>query len=246
MQRKLGGPRLRPRIRLALGDRAGHGRRLVCAAWALRQASDVRTCLRPPSPMRATAFPVTQYISALWRANMVSLSSSPDVEEFENAAEDLSHQRRAAGSGTGLQESRSRARAIRRWRKAGAMRSTRARSPARWTAYFRRIGGDLRYVDFAEHRGEWVDPISVNYRGYDVYELPPNSQGGAALQMLKILEGYNLKAMGPGLGRRAPSHDRGQAARLRGSRQILRRPGLREDADDASCFRTPTPSSAAR
>jgi gamma-glutamyltranspeptidase/glutathione hydrolase len=64
--------------------------------------------------------------------------------------------------------------------------------------YFRRIGGDLRYADFATHHGEWVEPLSVNYRGYDVYELPPNGQGGAALQMLQILNGFDLKKMGAG------------------------------------------------
>ncbi len=65
-------------------------------------------------------------------------------------------------------------------------------------AYFRRIGGDLRYEDFAAHHGEWVTPLSVNYRGYGVYELPPNGQGGAVLEMLQILKGYDLKKMGWG------------------------------------------------
>ena len=63
-------------------------------------------------------------------------------------------------------------------------------------AYMRRIGGPLRKEDFAGHQGEWIDPVSVNYRGYDVYELPPPGQGMAALQMLNILEGYDLAAMG--------------------------------------------------
>jgi gamma-glutamyltranspeptidase/glutathione hydrolase len=58
--------------------------------------------------------------------------------------------------------------------------------------YMQRIGGDLAYEDFAEHRGEWVTPGSVNYRGYDVYELPPNGQGFAALQMLSILKNVDL------------------------------------------------------
>jgi len=65
-------------------------------------------------------------------------------------------------------------------------------------AYFKRIGGDLRYEDFARHHGEWVEPLTVNYRGYDVYELPPNGQGAAVLQMLQILKGYDLKKMGVG------------------------------------------------
>ncbi|WP_040605987.1 gamma-glutamyltransferase [Salisaeta longa] len=63
-------------------------------------------------------------------------------------------------------------------------------------AYMKRIGGHLRLKDFQEHTANWVQPVSVNYRGYDVYELPPNGQGIAALQMLQILEGYDLQAMG--------------------------------------------------
>jgi gamma-glutamyltranspeptidase/glutathione hydrolase len=63
-------------------------------------------------------------------------------------------------------------------------------------AYFSANGGWLRKRDFEQHTSTWVDPVSVNYRGYDVFELPPNSQGLAALQMLAILEGYDLKSMG--------------------------------------------------
>jgi gamma-glutamyltranspeptidase/glutathione hydrolase len=57
-------------------------------------------------------------------------------------------------------------------------------------------GGFLSYEDLATHRSEWVEPLSVDYRGYTVWELPPNGQGIAALQMLQILEGYDLAAMG--------------------------------------------------
>lgn len=60
-------------------------------------------------------------------------------------------------------------------------------------AYFKRIGGDLRYEDFAAHRSEWVDPGCVDYRGYSVCELPPNGQGFAALQMLNILKNVDFK-----------------------------------------------------
>lgn len=59
--------------------------------------------------------------------------------------------------------------------------------------YMKRYGADLSYEDFAAHRGEWVKPASVNYRGYDVFELPPNGQGFAALQMLSILKNIELK-----------------------------------------------------
>ncbi len=64
--------------------------------------------------------------------------------------------------------------------------------------YMQQLGGFLSEKDLADHKSEWVDPVSVNYRGYDVWELPPNGQGIAALQMLTILEGYDLKSMGFG------------------------------------------------
>lgn len=64
-------------------------------------------------------------------------------------------------------------------------------------AYFRRIGGDLRLADFANYHGEWVEPRSVHYHGYDVFQLPPNSQGFGVLQMLQLLKSYDLRSMGP-------------------------------------------------
>lgn len=65
-------------------------------------------------------------------------------------------------------------------------------------SYIKQNGGFLSYEDLAAHTSSWIDPVSVNYRGYDVWELPPNGQGIAALQMLTILEGYDLAAMGFG------------------------------------------------
>lgn len=59
-------------------------------------------------------------------------------------------------------------------------------------------GGYLSYEDMAAHHSQWVEPVSVNYRGYDVWELPPNGQGIAALQMLQILKGYDIASMGFG------------------------------------------------
>ena len=64
--------------------------------------------------------------------------------------------------------------------------------------FMKKHGGFLSYQDMASHTSNWIDPIHTNYRGYDVWELPPNGQGTAALQMLNILEGYDLAAMGFG------------------------------------------------
>ncbi|HLF33200.1 MAG TPA: gamma-glutamyltransferase [Cyclobacteriaceae bacterium] len=64
--------------------------------------------------------------------------------------------------------------------------------------YMKEQGGFLSYKDLADHTSEWVEPVSTNYRGYDVWELPPNGQGIAVLQMLNILEPYDIKSMGFG------------------------------------------------
>lgn len=63
-------------------------------------------------------------------------------------------------------------------------------------AYMERHGGFLSYEDLAAHDSEWVEPVSTSYRGFRVWELPPNGQGIAALQILNILEGYDLASMG--------------------------------------------------
>ncbi len=57
-------------------------------------------------------------------------------------------------------------------------------------------GGFLTYDDLANFNSEWVDPVSTNYRGHDVWELPPNGQGVVALQILNILENFDLKELG--------------------------------------------------
>ena len=57
-------------------------------------------------------------------------------------------------------------------------------------------GGYFTLSDLSEYEPEWIDPVSSNYRGYDVWELPPNGQGIAALQILNILENYDIKELG--------------------------------------------------
>ncbi len=64
------------------------------------------------------------------------------------------------------------------------------------TEYVQQCGGVLSMEDMARHHSDWVTPISTNYRGYEVYEFPPNSQGLTALEMLNIIEGYDLQSLG--------------------------------------------------
>ena len=64
--------------------------------------------------------------------------------------------------------------------------------------FIKEQGGFLAYEDLESHTSEWVEPLSCNYRGYDVWELPPNGQGTAALQILNIMENFDVRSMGFG------------------------------------------------
>ncbi len=63
--------------------------------------------------------------------------------------------------------------------------------------FSRAQGGRFSLRDFRDHRADWIDPVSASYRGYDVWELPPNGQGIAALQILNMLEGFDIGSLGP-------------------------------------------------
>lgn len=63
--------------------------------------------------------------------------------------------------------------------------------------YSEKAGGLFSMKDFENHSSTWIDPVSTTYRGHRIWELPPNGQGIAALQMLNILEKYDLKKLGP-------------------------------------------------
>ncbi|MEX2026408.1 MAG: gamma-glutamyltransferase [Pirellulaceae bacterium] len=63
-------------------------------------------------------------------------------------------------------------------------------------AFSGKNGGYFSLQDFADHTSEWIEPVSTNYRGYDVWELPPNGQGIAALEMLNILEQWDIASLG--------------------------------------------------
>src|SRR5262249_52420831 len=63
--------------------------------------------------------------------------------------------------------------------------------------YSQSVGGLFTHQDLAEHTSTLVEPVATRYRGYDIWELPPNGQGIAALQMLNLLEPFDLKGLGP-------------------------------------------------
>ncbi|MGE3805138.1 MAG: gamma-glutamyltransferase family protein, partial [Gemmataceae bacterium] len=89
------------------------------------------------------------------------------------------------------------ARALREIAKEGRDAFYTGRIAKEIVAYSDKHGGLFDLKDFTDHTSTWIDPVNTTYRGYTVWELPPNGQGIAVLQMLNILEGYDLKKMGP-------------------------------------------------
>lgn len=162
----------------------------------------IKEDLAPAIAYATNGFPVTELIAAYWKENMAAFGKYKGlIEESDNARHTYLIPD-ADGGHTPAQGEifRNKDLAHTLTLIADGGRDAFYKGPIAHTmdAYFKRIGGDLRYEDFANHHGEWVTPLSVNYRGYDVYELPPNGQGAAVLQMLQILKAYDLKKMGAG------------------------------------------------
>ena len=154
--------------------------------------------LAPAIGYATNGFPVTELVAKYWKANMAGFEKDRAlIEEFDNARATYLIGGHTPAEGE-IFRNPDLAHTLSLIAKGGRDVFYKGAIAHTIDAYFRRIGGDLRYADFAMHHGEWVEPLSVNYRGFDVYELPPNGQGAAVLQMLQILKGFDLKKMGAG------------------------------------------------
>ncbi|MBI1365786.1 MAG: gamma-glutamyltransferase [Alphaproteobacteria bacterium] len=158
--------------------------------------------LAPAIAYAKNGFPVTELVAQYWARNFAAFEKNRAmIEELDNARhtylipDDNGGHTPAQGE---IFKNPDLANTLSEIAKHGRDAFYKGKIAKTMDAYFRRIGGDLRYEDFASYHGEWVEPQSVNYRGYDVYELPPNGQGFAALEMLQILKGFDLQAMGAG------------------------------------------------
>jgi gamma-glutamyltranspeptidase/glutathione hydrolase len=154
--------------------------------------------LAPAIGYAQNGFPVTQLVAQYWKGNMAAFDRMHGlIEESANARHTYLIDGHAPAEGEVFRNP-DLAHTLTMIAQGG--RDAFYKGPIAHTidAYFKRIGGDLRYEDFAGYHGEWVTPQSVNYHGYDVYELPPNGQGFAALEMLQLLKGFDLKKMGVG------------------------------------------------
>jgi gamma-glutamyltranspeptidase/glutathione hydrolase len=152
---------------------------------------EMKTILQPAIDYAREGFPVTELIAYYWESGARALKQYPNVadvympggkapakgEIFRNPSLAATLEKIAVGGRDAFYKGEI-ARIIDR--------------------FMKEQDGFLSYEDLAAHTSEWVEPVSTNYRGYDVWELPPNGQGIAALQILNILEGYDISAMGFG------------------------------------------------
>ncbi|MDB5353524.1 MAG: gamma-glutamyltranspeptidase [Planctomycetota bacterium] len=134
-------------------------------------------------------FPVSEIIAADWDA------AAPGLSRVPTSAACFLPGGKAPGFGD-LFKNPGLARSLRGVASEGRDGYYKGSIAASIDAYSRGVGGLLRAEDLASNTSNWVEPVSTNYRGYDVWELPPNGQGIAVLQMLNLLEPFNLKSMG--------------------------------------------------
>lgn len=144
--------------------------------------------LRPAIRYCEEGFPVTEVVAAVWNVNAPNLRRDRWASEIylvDNAAPDAGEIFRNPYLGQTLRH-------IAQGGRDAFYEGPIAQEIVR---YAQETGGWLTVEDFAAHSSDWVEPITTNYRGYDVYQCPPNGQGIAVLTMLNILEGFDLAAV---------------------------------------------------
>jgi gamma-glutamyltranspeptidase/glutathione hydrolase len=160
----------------------------------------MRSVLAPSIRYAQQGFPVSELIAQYWKSNTAgfeALHKEGVIEEIDNMRRTYMPGGKAPAEGE-IFKNPDLALTLIEIAEGGRDAFYKGSLAKAMDQYFKRIGAPHRYEDFAAHKSEWVEPVSTNYRGYDVWEIPPNGQGIAALQILNILEGYDLKSMGRG------------------------------------------------
>ncbi len=148
--------------------------------------------LAPSIEVGDAGFPVTPVIAGYWKSAEESLSEYP-----ESRSTYLVDGERAPEAGEVFRNPQLAA-TYRKLANDGGESFYRGEIAQDIIDFSEREGGLLSLDDLREHTADWVEPVSTDYRGYRVWELPPNGQGIAALQMLNVLETFDVGSMGPG------------------------------------------------
>lgn len=148
----------------------------------------MRDLLQPTIDVARDGFPVTPVIARMWQAAVVRLAEDP------GAAAVFLTNGRAPKSGDTVRNERL-ADILTYIAKSGRDAFYRGSIADELVTFSDEMGGFFSLSDFTTHTSSWVEPVSVRFRGYDIWQLPPNTQGLALLQMLKILEPFDLADM---------------------------------------------------
>ena len=146
--------------------------------------------LKPAIVTAEEGCPVPEVIAGAWQASEAGLKRWPD-----SAATFLIDGRRAPREGEVMKNPHLAA-SLRLIADQGPDAFYKGRIAQAIVSFGEKNGGYFSLKDFADHTSEWIEPVSTNYRGYDVWELPPNGQGIAALEMLNVLEQWDIKSLG--------------------------------------------------
>ncbi len=149
---------------------------------------DLHDALAPAIAYAEKGFPVSEVIADHWRAGAIRLEAGP-------AGGELLHRGASPKSGDSMKLP-TLARTLRDVAEGGSESFYQGPVAARIARFTQSMGGWLSEEDFADHRPQWIEPVSASYRGFDCWQCPPPSQGVAALMALNICEGFDLSAMG--------------------------------------------------
>tara|TARA_B100000497_G_scaffold32238_1_gene37892 strand:- start:1146 stop:2855 length:1710 start_codon:yes stop_codon:yes gene_type:complete len=144
--------------------------------------------LKPTIDYAKEGFPVSQLIAYYWNRSI------PLLERWPGFSEQFTIEGRAPAEGE-VWKNPGLAKTLQSIADGGRDAFYKGDIAKTIASYMEKNGGFLSYEDLSSHTGNWVDPVSTNYRGYDVWELPPNGQGIAALQILNIMELFDISSM---------------------------------------------------
>ena len=153
---------------------------------------DMGTILADPIMYAEEGFPVTEAISAGWQRSAPFLKGQPGAFEETFTIDGRGPEKGEIFKNPDLGNT------FRLLAEQGRDAFYRGEIAEKIDVWMKENNGYLRYEDFENHSSEWVEPVTTNYRGYDVFQIGGNLQGTAVLQMLNILEGFDLTAMGFG------------------------------------------------
>lgn len=165
------------------------------AAWAALSARfgrlSLSEALEPAVRCAREGFPVSTNAAILWKRRMGAMKKELRGEEFSDIFDTFTYSGKYPEAGD-IWRCENQARTLEKIAESRAEAFYRGEIAEIIDAFSRRTGGTLRAEDLASYEPEWTEPISVNYNGYDIWEIPPNGQGITALMALNILKHFRL------------------------------------------------------